>query len=104
MKIHNLLWRLWLPFLYGTFCWLVGAALPASAATVSVTVTNFGYSPPTVNINPNDQVTWTWGNTGITPHSSTARTNSAELWDSGLHTTPFSFSHTFPNAGSFPYW
>lgn len=104
MNMNKSLWRLMLPLLCAAFGGLLLGVLPASAATVSVTVTNFGYSPPTVNINVNDQVTWTWGNTGITPHSTTARTNSAELWDSGLHTTPFTFSHTFPNAGSFPYW
>ena len=30
-------------------------------------------------------------------------TTSSGLWDSGLHTNGYSFSHTFPTAGSFPY-
>jgi plastocyanin len=92
-----------LPLLCGLVGLLLGGALPASAATASVTITNFGFSPPSVNINVNDQVTWNWAS-GITSHSTTSTTNSTEMWTSGLHATPFTFSHTFPNAGSFPYF
>lgn len=103
MSINKSFWRLALPILCAAVGGLLLGALPASAATVSVTITNFGFSPPTANINVSDQVQWTWAS-GVTPHSTTATTNSTELWDSGLHPTPFSFSHTFSKAGSFPYF
>jgi plastocyanin len=80
---------------------LTGSASPAVATTANVSIINFAFSPATVTINVNDQVTWSWAAAdGSTPHSTTS-TNG--LWDSGLHGQPFTFSHTFANAGSFPY-
>ena len=103
MNMNKSLRHSMLPLLLGLVGWLVGASLPAAAATSNVIITNFAFLPSTVTINVNDQVVWTWAS-GITPHSTTATTNSTELWDSGLHGTPFSFGHTFAKGGSFPYF
>ena len=65
---------------------------------VNVKIIDLAFSPTRVKININDQVKWTW--TGGAPHSTTS---SGGLWDSGVHGTGFTFTNTFPNAGSFPY-
>lgn len=72
-------------------------------ATITVTVTNYGFSPPATTINVNDQVVWTWSvNDGLVPHTSTSDTNG--LWDTGSHTQPFSSPPlTFASGGVFPY-
>ena len=74
--------------------------LNALAATANVSIVNFAFNPATVTINVNDQVKWTWAS-GATSHSTTSDTS---LWDSGLHTNGFTFSHTFGAAGNFPYF
>jgi len=86
-------------------------ASPASglAATANVLVGSGGlrFVPAVTNINVGDQVTWTWSASG---HSSTSGTVSGGagqpngLWDSQVQSTPFSFSHTFSSAGTFPYF
>lgn len=78
----------------------MAAFLPslAAAATTNVTVGDDFFSPSSVTIRANDQVTWSW--TGNINHSSTSTQG---LWDSGVHGKGNSFSHTFPTAGSFPY-
>jgi plastocyanin len=73
-----------------------------SAAVANVSVRNNVFSPGSVTINTNDQVTWTWSAAdGATPHSTTS--DSPGLWDSGIHTQPLTFTMSFPGAGSFPY-
>ena len=76
--------------------------LCASAAVVDVSVVNNSFIPASVTINAGDEVRWVWSaDTGTTPHTTTSDTPG--LWDSGIHTQPYSFSHTFNSAGSFPY-
>jgi plastocyanin len=70
------------------------------ASIVDVSVGDDFFSPANATINAGDAVHWSW--TGINSHSSTS-TSSPALWDSGIHGNGFSFSFTFPNAGSFPY-
>jgi plastocyanin len=103
MKMNWLLRRPMLPLFYGLVCWVFGTALPVSAAVTNVSVVNFAFTPSAVTINVNDQVLWTW-NSGLTSHSTTSIGTAAGLWNSGLHPSPFSFTNTFPTAGSFPYW
>lgn len=80
----------------------LGGALPTLAAVVNVSVVNYAFSPASVTVGVNDRVTWTWAPTdGAIPHTTTS--DAAGLWDSGIHTQPFSFSKTFPTAGDFPY-
>ena len=65
--------------------------------TVTVTLQNIKFNPQTVNIKAGDTVHWVWQEDN---HSTTS---DAALWDSGVHNNGFTFDHTFPVAGSFPY-
>jgi plastocyanin len=101
MKLEKRMERLFITvfrLVIATFYFL---AVAASAAVMNVNVVNNSFVPASVTINVNDQVTWVWAAAdGATPHTTTS---SGGLWDSGLHAEPFSFSHTFPTAGMFPY-
>jgi trimeric autotransporter adhesin len=79
----------------------------ATATTVTVQVAPGGdlsFSPGSVSIQPGDTVTWVWASAGML-HSVTSGVNCASdgRFNSGLHGFPFTFSFTFPNAGTFPY-
>jgi plastocyanin len=84
---------------------------PAQAAPVQVSVGDLWFSnsttntcgnPCTTNIAVGDTVEWDF-NTGTT-HTATS-TDMPIVWDSGFQTGPgVSFSHTFSQAGTFPYW
>jgi LPXTG-motif cell wall-anchored protein len=74
---------------------------PASAATSSVSIVDFAFSPATITIAPGDSVLW--ANNGNTQHTSSSDLGSGETWDSGTLNPGGTFSHTFSNAGSFPY-
>jgi hypothetical protein len=56
------------------------------------------FSPSTVSIAAGDTVQWVW-DSGT--HSVTGATKD---FDSGVHSSGFTFSHTFTLAGSFPYY
>jgi plastocyanin len=71
----------------------------AAAATASVTINNFAFTPATTNINPGDTVTWSNIHAGVA-HTVTSDTG---VWDSGNIATSGTFSRAFPSAGSFPY-
>jgi plastocyanin len=71
--------------------------LALSATTANVSIVNFAFSPPSVNINVNDSVKWTWAGS---PHSTSSDTG---LWESGVRGTGAIFTHTFTSAGSFPF-
>jgi plastocyanin len=77
--------------------WALICALSGRAATTNVSVVNNAYAPVAVTINANDTVQWTWNGSS---HSSTSDTG---LWDSGIHSAPFSFPLSFTSAGTFPY-
>ncbi len=89
------------------FIGLFLALCPRPADAVSMTVTvgdgGFFFFPPSVTIDPGDTVTWTWSGSG---HSSTSGTpgQPSGFWDSGVRSQGATFSHTFPAAGSFPYF
>jgi uncharacterized repeat protein (TIGR01451 family) len=85
---------------------LVVATAGASTNVLEVFNDDFGTTPsthvdPTINIG--DTVQWVWSS-GSIPHSTTAAAGQLENWDSGIHTTPFSFDHTFTHAGTFNYF
>jgi plastocyanin len=84
----------------------VGVMLATAAwATVwPLSITEFAFTPPTVNVVQGDTVIWT--NNGSFRHSSTSGTGGIPdgIWDSGLLSPDASFSQPFPNVGSFPYF
>jgi len=77
----------------------------ATGATVDVAVGNGGlfFSPSSVTIHPGDTVRWTFSSGG---HSTTSGSPGMpnNLWDSGIRSQGAVFNHTFPSAGTFPYY
>ena len=73
-------------------------AKAVAAASGSVTVSDFTFSPGTITINQGDTVTWV--NNGPTPHSATS---SNGVFDTGIFPKGQSRSHTFNEAGTFAY-
>ena len=69
-----------------------------AAASGSVTISDFKFTPATITVNVGDTVTWT--NNGPTPHSATAKDGS---FDTGIMDKGKSGSATFNNAGTIPY-
>ncbi len=66
----------------------------------------------TLHIHRGDSITWTWDATQVFVHSVTSGTCDASQlscvangdWDSGQHSGPFTFTHTFLAEGDFPYF
>lgn len=79
----------------------------ARAVTVTVQVGTgvdmMAYTPDPVFIQPGDTVEWVWVSDF---HSVTSGTGGQPdgMFDSDLQSVPFTFSFTFPTAGSFPYF
>ena len=73
-------------------------ATAKAAASGSVTIADFQFTPAQITINQGDTVTWT--NDGPTPHSATAPDGS---FDTGIFPAGQSRSHTFHDAGTFSY-
>ena len=76
------------------------------AATNTIQIFNFNFGAlPSTHIDPiitlGDTVTWVWTNGH---HSTTAAPGQLESWDSGVQNTPFTFSHTFSQLGTFNYY
>jgi plastocyanin len=67
----------------------------ASAATVSVSVTNFEFSPANVTVGQGGKVAWTF-------HSMHTTTSNQRFWDSGMRASG-TYTVTFPDAGTFGY-
>src|SRR5450759_3314282 len=105
MNIKHSLKRALRPVLYGLTGWALACPLAGQAAVTNVTIQDFFFNPTDVTININDQIFWTWADADL--HSSTSGANLTPdgLWDSGLTAQQgFTFSWTFTNAGSFPYF
>jgi amicyanin len=69
-----------------------------AAASGSVTIADFSFTPGTITIDVGDTVTW--NNNGPTPHSATANDGS---FDTGILRKDQSGSHTFAQAGTYSY-
>ncbi len=79
----------------------------AANVTVEVGLGGAVFKPATTNINAGDQVTWNWDGISHSSTSGTANSTSSHpdgLWDSGIHSSPNTFTHTFPTSGTFPYF
>jgi glucose/arabinose dehydrogenase/plastocyanin len=77
------------------------------AATVHVDIIDFGFSPQDVTVTVGDTVTWV--NTGSYNHTTTSGTTAGGphpdgLWDSGYLSSGASYSHTFTQVGTYPYY
>lgn len=77
---------------------LAASALRAQADTVDVSIVNFSFDPPSINIEPGTTVRWT-NDDGIA-HTSTSESG---VWDSGILLNGQSFAFTFNTVGDFPY-
>lgn len=71
----------------------------ATNQTHTVAIRNFAFVPPSLTIQAGDTVRWT--NEDVAPHTSTSDT---AIWDSEILNQGQSFSFTFTNAGSYPYF
>jgi hypothetical protein len=68
-------------------------------------VGNGGFDPFEAVIQPGDTVEWKWLNSGSV-HNVVSGSGGASdgVFSSGPHSFPFTFAHTFPNAGIFDYY
>jgi len=85
---------------------IAAVALPAGAATYTVTVApsgSFTFSPSSQTINVGDTVQWVWG-LGVHSSTSGALCIADGKWDSTLISNPQTFSVTFTQAGTYPYY
>jgi amicyanin len=83
---------------WGAICVLLVLGMSAKAATVTVTIANFAFSPSQVTINVGDTVTWVQQDT--TRHDSDSNTG---VWNGPLLNRGQMFSFTFNTAGTFGY-
>ncbi len=96
------IFRIWLS---GGLGLMLSAAAPRlQAATTTVNMVGFSFEPANATIQVGDTITWT--NQGSL-HTTTSGANpptSDGLWDSGSLGAGATFSHTFAQSGSFPYF
>jgi plastocyanin len=71
----------------------------ATGAEITVEMRDDFFKPKNLTIQPGDTVRWV--NRGNEPHSATSNTG---LWDSGVLQKDQTFSLTFTDSGSFPYF
>lgn len=92
-------------FAFVACCAATISLLSSRADTIPVQVGAGGliFTPANVTIHVGDTIQWTWAGPS---HSSTSGIPGQPdgLWDSGIHSAPFVFSHTFPTAGTFAYF
>jgi plastocyanin len=75
------------------------SAIPARAATTTVTINNYIFMPATLTVHPGDTVIWT--NQDSIPHTATA--TGGKGFDSGAIDPGESWKFVFTKAGNFPY-
>ncbi|MBI4336687.1 MAG: cupredoxin domain-containing protein [Chloroflexi bacterium] len=80
------------------------SAAPAQAASFSVDIRDYAFSPDSLTVSVGDTVTWT--NRDVDVHTSTsgAPFNPDGLWESGILNTGQSYARTFDAPGTFPYF
>ncbi len=108
MTLVHRTWRLLLAL--GLLLAAAGAALPALAKDVSVSIVDKTFQPAEITVNAGDIVTWTVTKSIGEPHSVTSGTptdTEARLFDSGvdkLKENGSSFQVTFATPGTFAYF
>lgn len=92
--------RLARPLTFAAFVFAAGVALPwtALAASQTVTIQDFSFTPASVTVNMGESVTWR--NTGGDPHTATAN---AGAFDTGVLNPGQSKTIVFGTAGTFDY-
>ena len=94
-----------LKFAFIFCCAAIMPLLSSEAATIQVQVGAGGlkFTPQNVTIQVGDTIEWVWARND---HSTTSGTPGRPdgIWDSGVQNVPFTFSHTFSAAGTFPYY
>ena len=76
-------------------------SVPALAATDTVLVTNFFFSPANLTISKGDTVVWTFA--GV-PHTTSHNVALVDrIWDSGTLSAGQTFTFVFDTVGTFPY-
>jgi plastocyanin len=80
---------------------VLGPVGVATAATGTADVEDYGYRPETVRIEPGDRVRWS--NQATQVHTVTTDDAGAEDFDSGRLGEGEEYTHTFQQAGTFPY-
>ncbi|MBA3883485.1 MAG: hypothetical protein H0X73_12460 [Chthoniobacterales bacterium] len=83
---------------------LLAAVAPAATFNVRVGGDAPAFDPSLLTIQPGDTVTWTWASTFYHSVTSGKPGIADGLFDAGIHRSPFTFSYTFPNAGTFDYY
>ncbi|MFZ1217732.1 MAG: plastocyanin/azurin family copper-binding protein, partial [Chthoniobacterales bacterium] len=79
-------------------------ATPVANATVLVGHNGtMSFQPASINIHPGDTVKWEW-ESGFHSVTSGLPAQPDGQFDSGVQFTPFTFFHTFPAVGDFPYF
>ncbi len=80
-----------------------GVTASSNAATITIHVKNFSFSPKTVNAVVGDVIQWVWDN-GTHTTTSTSVPVGAASWDSPMTASNTSFSYTLTVAGTYNYW
>src|SRR3954471_17476076 len=71
-----------------------------AGTTNLVRIANFNFTPAVITITNGDSIRWS-NTVALTPHDSTS---SGSLWARGQLSPPKTFTFTFNNAGTFPYF
>jgi plastocyanin len=79
---------------------LIPLAAPAAASAADVEVVNFAFTPKTVQIQPGDQVTWTFSDT--VQHTTTSVPDEWERWN-GTGSGGGTYSREFSEPGRYDY-
>jgi plastocyanin len=81
------------------------AAADAPAPATIVVVNDYKYVPAAVTVKVGDTVRWTFtkGTHSVTSGTNCTKAATLEL-DSGEHSAPFTYDHTFTQAGTHPYY
>ena len=79
-----------------------GTDASPAPATHTVSVTNFAYTPAELSIRVGDTVEWVWGSGTHTVSSGVDCVVDKKL-ESGEHSAPFTFRHTFTEPGTMNY-
>jgi len=75
----------------------------AQATTITVTVTNFSFTPSNFTANIGDTVEWVWSS-GSHTTTSTSVPNGAATWSNPMNNSNTTFKYKITTAGTYNYW